>query len=265
MKKLLVISDSFMPRIDGVAKFLSEVLPSLSEEWSITILAPETKQNYKNTENYHIVRFPTYNFTINDYPIAKLNRSAMLPYIKEADLIFVQDLHILGMLGILAAKKMHKPILMYTHVIEWELVPKSLPLRLPHFIQVFIGWLVKNFVRQFFNQCTTILVPTNDMFYMFEQEHIHPVKTLVPLGINTNRFVPPKNKRDVKIMLGLNPDNIIIGYCGRLAREKSLVTLYDAFQNLYKHNKNITLLIVGKGLEGETAIFKSKENVILAG
>lgn len=264
MKKLLVITDSFLPRWDGVSRFLSEVLPALAEDWQITVLAPEIKKvSSLSIPRVHVVRFPTYSFTINDFPIAKFAKKAMLPFVREADLIFVQSLSTLGMSGILAAKKEHKPILAYTHVIEWELVPKSLPV--PHFIHILVGWIVKKWIRYFYNQCTTILVPTNEMLYVFDKEHILPVKTLVPLGVNSTRFIPPKDKRHVKASLGFHPDNLIIGYCGRLGREKNLITLYKAFTQLQKMYKNITLLIVGKGVAEETAIFTSKTNVILTG
>ncbi len=264
MKKLLVITDSFLPRWDGVSRFLSEVLPPLAEDWQITVLAPEIKKSTTLIfPHIHVVRFPTYSFTINDFPIAKPAKKAMLPFVREADLVFVQSLSTLGMSGILAAKKERKPVLAYTHVIEWEIVPKSLPV--PHFIHVLIGWIVKKWIRYFYNQCTTILVPTNEMLYVLDQEHILPVKTVVPLGINSARFVPSKDKRQSKTSLGLNPDNLIMGYCGRLGREKNLITLYKAFTQLQKMYKNITLLIVGKGVAEETAIFTSKTNVVLTG
>ncbi len=265
MKKLVVVTDSFLPRWDGVTRFLSEVLPALAEQWSITILAPDIKSISKvAVTNIKVVRFPTFFFSVNDFPIAKPTKKKMLPYIKEADLVFVQSLSTLGMCGILAAKKAQKPILAYTHVIEWELVPTSLPF-LPHFFQTLVGWFVKKIIRYFYNQCTTILVPTHEMLYMLEEEHILPVKTLVPLGINSSRFIPPKEKRYAKSSIGLNPDNIVIGYCGRLGREKSLVTLYKAFTSLQKQYRNITLLVVGKGLAEETIIFTSKRNVVLTG
>ena len=41
MKKLLITTDSFLPRIDGVARFLSEIIPFLSKNYKITIIAPK--------------------------------------------------------------------------------------------------------------------------------------------------------------------------------------------------------------------------------
>ena len=103
------------------------------------------------------------------------------------------------------------------------------------------------------------------MLYLLERERILPVKTLVPLGVNSARFVPPKDRRNAKVHIGLNPDNIVFGYCGRLGREKNLATLYKAFSQLQQQYNNITLLIIGKGVEQETAIFTSKKNVVLTG
>jgi len=54
-------------------------------------------------------------------------------------------------------------------------------------------------------------------------------------------------KKTIKIM----PNKKIIGFCGRIGREKDLPTLIRAFKKIRIHQKNIVLLIVGTGIEEE--------------
>ena len=78
-------------------------------------------------------------------------------------------------------------------------------------------------------------------------------------------FVPPSSKVQAKEELGINPSHTVIGYHGRLAREKDLYTLYRAFQRLLYSHKEVTLLIVGDGIEEQKRLFKDKPQIIYAG
>ena len=54
-QKLLITTDSFLPRIDGVARFLMEMIPLLSEHFTITVVAPDfpgQKVQIKNQEEW---------------------------------------------------------------------------------------------------------------------------------------------------------------------------------------------------------------------
>ena len=41
MKRLLITTDSFLPRWDGIARMLSEIIPKLSQKYEITVVAPK--------------------------------------------------------------------------------------------------------------------------------------------------------------------------------------------------------------------------------
>lgn len=69
-------------------------------------------------------------------------------------------------------------------------------------------------------------------------------------GIETHKQFNPKlisnNKRvELLMKLGLQQDQFVIGYVGRLIREKGIIELVEAFSNLSKTHKNIKLLLVG--------------------
>ena len=39
-KKLLIATDNFLPRWDGIARFLVELIPALTHKFDVTIVAP---------------------------------------------------------------------------------------------------------------------------------------------------------------------------------------------------------------------------------
>src|SRR3989338_4829140 len=86
MKKLLIATDSFLPRWDGVARFLSEVIPKLSKKYMITVLAPEFPGPPVEYDGVKIIRFKTFNFQVNAYTPAKPNLKLVKQQVKEADI-----------------------------------------------------------------------------------------------------------------------------------------------------------------------------------
>ena len=40
-KRLLIATDNFLPRWDGISRFLSEIIPRLTEHYEITVVAPD--------------------------------------------------------------------------------------------------------------------------------------------------------------------------------------------------------------------------------
>jgi glycosyltransferase involved in cell wall biosynthesis len=70
---------------------------------------------------------------------------------------------------------------------------------------------------------------------------------VVPLGVSS-MFVPVKSKALAKSKVGISESLFVVGFCGRIAREKDLPTLYRAFERFHKLHPNSVLLIVGEGL-----------------
>ncbi len=262
-KKLLIVTDSFLPRWDGVARFLSEVIPRLTEKFHITVIAPDFPGNKIDIEHTDIVRFPLSKWSINDFPIAKVSKKKIKPYIAKSDIVWIQGLSSLGKSAINVGKKLNKPLLAYAHVIEWEIFTRSI--NFPAMTKGFVNWVAKLYTRRMYNKCNLLMVPSAEVAYIFEKEKIVSIKTIVPLGINSDKFKPVEDKKQAKRNLDIDPGDKIIGYCGRIGREKNLITLFRAFTSLKTKFPKAKLLLVGKGPESQEQIFKDKRNIILTG
>ena len=57
MKKLLIATDNFLPRWDGIARFLNEIIPRLSEDFDITVVSPNFGK-IPEMEGVRFVSFP---------------------------------------------------------------------------------------------------------------------------------------------------------------------------------------------------------------
>jgi len=41
MKKLLIATDGFLPRWDGISSFLNELIPRIEDDYQLTVIAPD--------------------------------------------------------------------------------------------------------------------------------------------------------------------------------------------------------------------------------
>ncbi len=259
-KHLVITTDCFMPRWDGVTRFLSEIIPKLKDEYKITVLAPKFPGKFKGITGAVVIRLPLYNMEVADIYFSKFEYSKIKKIIEKADVVFNQCIGPIGMCGILAAKKYNKPVISYIHSIDWELTTKSID-RFKHAIN--IG--TKTLAKYFYSKCDLLICPSLETLEKLTKVGIKASKEVVALGTDTEIFVPTKNKEKAKDLLAVEKGTFVIGFCGRIGREKNLITLYRAFRRLERKYDNVKLLIVGKGIKDLEEEFSSSRNIIMVG
>ncbi len=244
--KLVITTDCFLPRWDGIARFLSLLLPELARSMQITVFAPKFPGKVPIIKGVRVIRFPLMNIQFGDIFFCRPDKSAMERVIRDADVVFNQTIGPVGQIAIRLAAKHKRPIVSYIHSVEWELAKRALkhPQRLAEW---FVRWLSRNL----YNKCSLLLVPSSEVGDLLSGNKVRTKKELVRMGIATSKFVPPKSKSAAKKRIKIPPSRRVIGFCGRIAREKDLPTLYNAFQQVHAKYRNTVLLIVGEGLEKE--------------
>ncbi len=259
MKKLLISTDSFLPRWDGVSRFLNDIIPRLAEEYKIIVVAPKFHGAAPQMKDIEIIRVPIIKKAVSDIYFSWPPFKLIKKLVKDCDIVFNQTLGPVGFSAIKAAKKLGKPVVSFVHSIEWELTSKSLKRgrRIAHFF-------TKRYAKMLYNNCSELIVPTEETSNILNSAGIRTKKQVVNLGINIAKFMPPLDKKRSKEEVNIPSSNVVIGFCGWIEREKSLKTLKSAFLRLRKRFDNITLLIVG---EGRASMMHELEgdNIILAG
>jgi glycosyltransferase involved in cell wall biosynthesis len=259
MKKLLIATDCFLPRWDGIVRFLLEIIPKLKEEYEITILAPNFGE-YKTIPDVNVIQFSVFKFNFGDIEFSGFNYSKIKKYVKESDLVFVQTIGPIGTDAIKAAKKLKIPVIAYVHSIEWELTTRSL-----NKFKWLVNKLTKWYARRHYNRCNLLIVPSIEVEEKHKKNGIYTDKEIVHLGTDVEKFKPIIDKKEAKLKLGFDPYKKIVGFSGRIGREKDLITLYRAFRRIEKKFIDVQLLIVGKGVKELEEIFSSNRNIILPG
>lgn len=257
-KRLIIATDCFLPRWDGVTRFLLEILPRIREEFEITVLAPDFKGEKIKIRDIEVIRYPLREMRFGDIYFSKFMYKEIKQEIEKADIVFSQTIGPIGLCSILAAKKLNKPIVSFIHSIEWELTTKSVK-----YLKGLTNITTKLLTKYMYNKCTLLLVPTQEVEEKLTVIGIKTTKEVINLGTDTKRFTPVENKEAAKKAVGIDPKDKVIGFCGRIGREKDIGTLYRAFRRVEKKHQNVKLLIVGEGLEEE--LFTETRNILHVG
>ncbi|MBW1707895.1 MAG: glycosyltransferase family 4 protein [Deltaproteobacteria bacterium] len=261
MKKILIATDRFLPGWDGISSFLNEILPRMSDDYQITVLAPDfgkLKIKYKAK----VIRFKVLRIKLGDNYRPIVNPFKIFSEVKKTDILWAHTIGPIAACSILAANKYHKPILFYQHTIEWEVFPNSQDINL---FKSPIGMATKVMGRLLLNLCNVIIVSSHEQAEILDFAGIRRMKRVVHPGVDIKRYKQPKNKTKAKIKAGLDPSKFVVGYAGRLSLEKDPETLYRAFLRLAEKHNDVFLLIAGGGREGLEKLFSARANVFLTG
>src|SRR3990167_2319581 len=100
MKKLLIATDCFLPRWDGVTRFLIEIIPHLRQKYKVTVIAPEFLGILHNIEGVEVIRFPTINIDFADIKFTSFHYGRIKKIVKEHDIVFSQTIGPIGISAI---------------------------------------------------------------------------------------------------------------------------------------------------------------------
>jgi glycosyltransferase involved in cell wall biosynthesis len=159
------------------------------------------------------------------------------------DVVHVATEFSLGIAGVKAARQLGLPIIASAHTdydqyaarygVTWALRA---------------GW---HYLRWFYGQAHRVLCPSR----IYEQAlHRHGVlhTGLWSRGVDPRVFAPGFRSEAYRAAVGAGPGDLIVTYIGRIAREKNLGLLLEAWESLAAERDGAQLVLVGRGpLEDE--------------
>jgi len=262
-KRLLITSDNFLPRWDGISRFLAEIIPRLKNKYDITVIAPDFGDTpAEKSTMFRLVKMPISRLRIGDFTFSKPKYKVIRAEVAKCDLLFSQTIGPIGLLALRAARKERKKSISFIHSIEWELATRAVGIDA---LKIYSYAFTKFFVRRVYNRVDLLIVPSSSISEMLSWHRIRSSKKVVHLGVDPKKFVPPEKKEEAKKNLGIDADALVIGYHGRIGREKDLLTLLRAFIIVKKVHAKTVLLIVGDGVDSIKRKLAGVKGVILPG
>jgi glycosyltransferase involved in cell wall biosynthesis len=154
------------------------------------------------------------------------------------DVVHVATEFSLGIAGVKAAKQLDLPIIASAHTdydqyaarygVTWALRA---------------GW---HYLRWFYGQAHRVLCPSR----IYEEAlHRHGVlhTGLWSRGVDPGVFAPRFRRQEYRSALAAGPGDLVVTYIGRIAREKNLGLLLEAWETLAPERGGAQLVLVGRG------------------
>jgi len=243
-KKILFVSDTFYPRVDGIVRFMGETYKYLNRDFHIKFLVPklEGSEEQVKKKKLDVIYSPTFNFTIAEFKPSRPIRKTIRDAVGWADVVFVNTPG--GTLGASAvyAARGKKKLIGYAHTIDWELFPFAIGRKS-------VARFLKPIFRRIYSNLDLILAPDKSIVDSYKRAGIKSKFKIVPLNADQTKF--KENLFDRLIIrkdLGVSGD-FVIGFHGRLSKEKNVKLLVDSFNAFRKRHPKSTLLVLGDGPE----------------
>jgi len=242
--KIGFFTDAYPPQINGVATTVEELRGSLvARDHKVYVVVPAYPK-FKDTCP-DVLRLRSVRLWKNpELRVSYMFPDRILQKVLQLDVDVVHGFSggATPSLGLTLAKLKRKPYV-FTYNTRWN--------KYTHYIlngRVIKPKAMEQMARLYCNVCDHIIAPAQYVKDELIKFGVKKPITVIPNGVNINKFKPLKNN-DLKNKLGLGEDDKILLCVARLAKEKSIDFLIRTFAKYSKDNPNVYFVIAGDGPE----------------
>jgi len=238
-----IFSDTYLPQINGVSTILGLLFRELRELGHEPLLfVPDYPGvDRRGDEAQGIYRFPSFTFVFHKESrvVIPVDRRAYrrLP---ELELIHSHTPFVMGLFALWAAREFKIPHLHHYHTLFTEYryyLPR--PIRPSR-------WMAERISAAFCNRCDGIITPSRAMETELESYGIARPIYALPFGVDLREF-QQETTWDARRALGVPEDVPLLLHSGRIAQEKNLKFLLQAFQAMLQRGGDLRLILTGDG------------------
>ena len=242
--KISVVTETYPPDVNGVAHTLSKIVDGLVDRGhAITLIRPRHSKDETPHQNQGFQEKLVKGLPIPFYKHLKMGLPSKRELIRlwsfdRPDIVHIATEGPLGWSALQAAKKLRLPV---TTDFRTNFHAYSTHYK--------IGWLssaILAYLKKFHNSASLTLVPTRQLQNELSGYGFINLK-IIPRGIDTHQFNPRKRNLELRKAWGANEATKVLIYVGRLAAEKNLSTIFDAYHSAKRIESNTKLVLVGDG------------------
>lgn len=254
--KISVVTETYLPDVNGVANSLHKLLQALnSEQVCIQIIRTQAREDWQpmfSEINCKGLRIPMYPDLQIGLPAGrKINKS--FKHFKP-DIVFIATEGPLGHSALKQAEKLNIPVISAFHT------------NFHRYTGYYgFGWiktLMLKWLRSFHNRTQMTLVPTAEIKAQLSLQNFNNVQVL-PHAVDCEHFTPEKRSQTLREQWQVDESTKVLLYVGRVAAEKNIPLLLKTYASLQQTHK-VKLVIVGDGpLKAE--LEKTHPDIIFCG
>lgn len=267
--KILMISDVYFPRINGVSTSIAtyrEALEARGHE--VHLIAPDYDGIATNNED-GIRRISSRHLPFDPEDRLLKTGAAMAEqealYAADFDLIHIQTPFAAHYLGVKLAKELGIPRVETYHTYFEEYLYHYLPF-MP---KGAARYLARSLSRRQCNDLDALVVPSHGMLEVLRGYGIQTRAEIIPTGLPAESFMPGDGTA-FRALHGIPPQRPVMLYVGRVAFEKNIGFLLQVTARIRQDMPDVLLLIAGEGpalepLKSRAARMELGNNVLFVG
>jgi glycosyltransferase involved in cell wall biosynthesis len=239
--RLTLVTETFPPELNGVARTLGRWAETFSRRGHAVDVIRPLRPTERESED-SILPLP-----VPFYPQVRMGLALPRQLARRFRAHLTQIVHIategpLGLAALFAARWLRLPVASSFHT--------NFDHYLSHYGLAGWEWCARTYLRWFHNRTAVTLVPSQATLTRLERAGFQRL-ALWPRGVDGQLFHPQRRDDRLRAELGLQPDDLLLLYVGRLAWEKNLGVLLNAFAQM-RHQagtqgQRIKLALVGDG------------------
>jgi glycosyltransferase involved in cell wall biosynthesis len=244
--KILMISDVYFPRINGVSTSIATYRDELEKRGhEVHLIAPDYDGVCTADERY-IRRVPSRHLPFD--PEDRLLKAGCVLLERETlrdedfDLIHIQTPFAAHYLGVKLAKELGIPRVETYHTYFEEYLYHYLPF-LPRGLT---RYLARSLSRRQCNDLDALVVPSHGMLEVLRGYGIQTRAEIIPTGLPAENFMPGDGAA-FRTRHGIPPQRPVMLYVGRVAFEKNIGFLLKVTARIRKDMPEVLLLVAGEG------------------
>lgn len=245
--QILMISDVYFPRINGVSTSIQTFRETLGVEGiQVTLVAPEYPGATETTDSADVITIPSRRVPFD--PEDRLMRRGDLARLSQRlqgrhfDLVHVQTPFVAHYAGLKLARARGIPCLATYHTHFEEYFHHYLPI-LP---RPLARLLTRRLARSQCNALDAVVVPSQAMRNALQDYGVTRPLHVLPTGIPLEKFASG-DRQGFRQHHGIADGEAVALYVGRVALEKNLGFLLDATRHALARNPGLRLVIAGEG------------------
>jgi 1,2-diacylglycerol 3-alpha-glucosyltransferase len=244
--RILMISDVYFPRINGVSTSIQTFRRGLHAAGHETILiAPEYPGAPADHETA-ILRVPS-----RGVPRDPEDRAMKLGALRalradverlEPDLVHIQTPFIAHYQGTALARALRVPVVETYHTYFEEYLHHYVPL-MPRAVMRFVA---RRFTVSQCNVLDALVVPSRAMEQALLDYGVRCPLHIIPTGMEMERFAGGNGQR-FREQLGIAPGQPVLVHVGRIAHEKNIEFLFRMFARVVRSKPGAVFIVAGEG------------------
>jgi len=239
--RIAVFSDSFLPILNGVSISIDALVTELRNRGHSVHVYTASSPFYKDPDP-NTFRFPAIEVPVwKQYPLAYPPFYGMLRKFRRSsyDLIHTHTPFTIGFVGLRWAESHGLPLISTYH---------TLYDRYAHYIRFFprryIRFKIAKHTNFYYNSVDHVITPSEASLKWLRRHSVSTDITVIPTGAPKRKLL---DRSEVRHTFGIPPDQKVLLYVGRLAREKNMSVLFEMAALAFREDPQLRLWLVGDG------------------